>query len=56
VLNGRCSIPAGGFGVSLKVDATLDWGARQFYVTKGWRLLQISGLVCLIVVHEGLGA
>jgi hypothetical protein len=27
VLNGSLSIPAGGFGVFLKVDATLDWRA-----------------------------
>ena len=29
-LNGSLSIPAGGFGVFLKVDATLDWRAASF--------------------------
>jgi hypothetical protein len=28
--NGSLSIPAGGFGVFLKVDATLDWRAAAF--------------------------
>jgi hypothetical protein len=30
VLNGSLSIPAGGFGVFLKVDQTLDWRAEAF--------------------------
>jgi hypothetical protein len=30
VLNGSLSIPAGGFGVFLKIDATLDWRAAAF--------------------------
>jgi hypothetical protein len=30
VLNGSLSIPAGGFAIFLKVDATLDWRGAAF--------------------------
>jgi hypothetical protein len=30
LLNGSLSIPAGGLGVFLKVDATLDWRGAAF--------------------------